>query len=27
VLYRAFHARHIDTVKTYYADLLRVAAC
>jgi hypothetical protein len=25
VLYRAFHARHIDTVKTYYAQLLRVA--
>ncbi len=25
VLYRAFHARHIDTVKTYYATLLRVA--
>jgi HemY protein len=24
VLYRAFHARHIDTVKTYYAQLLRV---
>jgi hypothetical protein len=27
VLSRAFHARHIDTVKTHYADLLRVAAC
>lgn len=26
VLYRALHARHIDALKTSYADLLRVAA-